>query len=104
MRITFYSPLDCPGCGHEFDGAWIPDATTADQTCPACGYVFTVTWKGWDIPRSGSPNARRRRTGGLTHRQRLLNARTLASGGKAASVDPEGVSGLQRLSERFREP
>jgi hypothetical protein len=50
VRITLYSPLDCPGCGDEFDGAWVPDATTADQTCPGCGHVFTATWKGWGLP------------------------------------------------------
>jgi hypothetical protein len=49
MRITLYSPLDCPGCGHEFDGTWVPDSTTADQTCPSCGHVFAATWPGWGL-------------------------------------------------------
>jgi uncharacterized protein (UPF0212 family) len=51
MRITLYSPLDCPECGHEFDGMWVPANTTADQTCPACGHVFTATWPGWGLAR-----------------------------------------------------
>lgn len=58
MRITLYSPLDCPGCGCEFDGTWVPDATTADQTCPSCGHVFTATWPGWGLgPEQATPRA-----------------------------------------------
>jgi hypothetical protein len=33
VRITLHSPLDCPGCGHQFKGTWVPDAKTADQAC-----------------------------------------------------------------------
>ena len=47
MRITLHSPLDCPGCGSRFEGAWIPGLLTAEQTCPSCADVFTATWKGW---------------------------------------------------------
>ena len=47
MRITLHSPLDCPGCGSRFDGAWSPGKETADQACPCCAQVFTATWKGW---------------------------------------------------------
>ena len=47
MRITLHSPLDCPGCGSMFEGAWIPGKQTSSQACPSCGEVFTATWKGW---------------------------------------------------------
>jgi len=47
MRITLHSPLDCPGCGSRFEGAWIPGQETSGQACPSCGKVFTATWKGW---------------------------------------------------------
>jgi hypothetical protein len=47
MRITLHSPLDCPGCGSRFEGAWIPGGETADQACPSCAQVFTATWQGW---------------------------------------------------------
>jgi uncharacterized paraquat-inducible protein A len=47
MRIELHSLLECPECGCEFNGTWIPDATTADQTCPSCAHLFTATWQGW---------------------------------------------------------
>jgi hypothetical protein len=47
MRITLHSPLDCPGCGSRFEGAWVPGKETSSQACPSCGEVFTATWKGW---------------------------------------------------------
>ena len=47
MRITLHSPLDCPGCGIRFEGAWVPDKETSSQACPSCGKLFTATWKGW---------------------------------------------------------
>ena len=47
MRITLHSPLDCPGCGSRFEGAWIPGEETGGQACPSCGHRFTATWKGW---------------------------------------------------------
>ena len=47
MRITLHSPLDCPGCGSRFEGAWVPGTETSGQACPSCGEVFTATWKGW---------------------------------------------------------
>jgi len=47
MRITLHSPLDCPGCGSRFEGAWVPGKETSGQACPSCGEVFTATWKGW---------------------------------------------------------
>jgi uncharacterized Zn-finger protein len=47
MRITLHSPLDCPGCGSRFQGAWIPGEETGGQACPSCGHRFTATWKGW---------------------------------------------------------
>jgi hypothetical protein len=47
MRITLHSPLDCPGCGSGFEGAWVPGKETSGQACPSCGEVFTATWKGW---------------------------------------------------------
>lgn len=43
MRIELHSLLECPECGCEFNGTWIPDATTADQTCPSCAHLFTET-------------------------------------------------------------
>lgn len=49
MRITLHSPVDCPGCGSRFEGAWVPGKETADQACPSCAAVFTATWKGWTI-------------------------------------------------------
>jgi hypothetical protein len=47
MRITLHSPLDCPGCGSRFEGAWVPGKETSGQACLSCGEVFTATWKGW---------------------------------------------------------
>jgi len=47
MWITLHSPLDCPGCGSRFEGAWTPGKQTSSQACPLCGHVFTATWKGW---------------------------------------------------------
>ena len=47
VKITLHSPLDCPGCGSRFEGAWIPGILTAEQACPSCGQAFTATWKGW---------------------------------------------------------
>jgi len=47
MRITLHSPLDCPGCGSRFEGAWVPGKETSSQACPSCGELFTATWKGW---------------------------------------------------------
>ena len=47
MRITLHSPLDCPGCGSRFEGAWVPGKETSSQACPSCAEVFTATWKGW---------------------------------------------------------
>jgi hypothetical protein len=47
MRITLHSPLDCPGCGSRFEGAWVPGKETSSQACPSCGEVFTATWQGW---------------------------------------------------------
>ena len=47
VRITLHSPLDCPGCGSRFEGAWIPGSETSGQACPSCGQIFTATWKGW---------------------------------------------------------
>ena len=47
MRITLHSPLDCPGCGSRFEGAWVPGKETSSQACPSCEEVFTATWKGW---------------------------------------------------------
>jgi RNA polymerase subunit RPABC4/transcription elongation factor Spt4 len=47
MRITLHSPLDCPGCGSRFEGAWVPGKETSSQACPSCAEAFTATWKGW---------------------------------------------------------
>ena len=47
MKITLHSPLDCPGCGSRFEGAWVPGKETSSQACPSCGELFTATWKGW---------------------------------------------------------
>ena len=56
--ITLHSPLNCPGCGHQFKGTWVPGGTTADQTCPSCGNVFTATWPGWGLePEQTTPRA-----------------------------------------------
>jgi hypothetical protein len=45
--VILRSPLNCPGCGHKFEGAWLPGNTAADQTCPSCEHVFAATWKGF---------------------------------------------------------
>ena len=47
MRITLHCPLDCPGCGSRFQGAWVPGKETSGQACPSCGQAFTATWQGW---------------------------------------------------------
>ena len=38
MRITLHCPLDCPGCGSRFEGAWIRRETVS-QACPSAAPV-----------------------------------------------------------------
>lgn len=70
MKITIHSPLDCPKCGHTFDGTWFASRTPASQTCPSCGHVFTATGKAGRSTQSKPRRALSRPSGCFTRRRR----------------------------------
>lgn len=50
--ITYRSPVECPACGHSFQGTWTSATDKQGQACPECGHAWPEAWAGWTLQPS----------------------------------------------------